>query len=66
MFIQVLKDLGLRDILYKHNMPGVLSQHQFGEALFGMLFAPSCPVICDPTGVVEQFVKEKLLSGMDC
>lgn len=27
MFIQVLKDLGLRDILYKHNMPGVLSNH---------------------------------------
>jgi hypothetical protein len=27
MFLQVLKDLGLRDILYKHNMPGVLSNH---------------------------------------
>lgn len=56
MFIQVLKDLGLRDLLNKHNMPGVLSNHQFGEALFCMLFAPSCPVICDPTGVMQEFV----------
>lgn len=30
-----------------------------------MLFAPSCPVICDPTGVMEEFVKEKLLKNMD-
>lgn len=49
-FIAVLKDLGLRDIVHKHNLPEVLSAHQFGEALFTMLFAPSCPVICDPTG----------------
>ena len=27
MFIQVLKDLGLRDILFKANMPAVLSNH---------------------------------------
>lgn len=24
MFLQVLKDLGLRELLYKHNLPGVL------------------------------------------
>jgi hypothetical protein len=65
MFIQVLKDLGLRDIVNKHNLPGVLSNHQFGEALFCMLFAPSCPVVCDPTGVMQQFVMEKLFANMD-
>ena len=56
MFVRVLKDLGLRDIVNKHNLPGVLSNHQFCEALFCMLFAPSCPIICDPTGVMQEFV----------
>ena len=56
MFVQVLKDLGMREHLSKHNLPGVLSNHQFGEALFCMLFAPSCPVICDPTGVMQEFI----------
>jgi len=27
MFLRVLKDLGLRDILTKKNLPGVLSDH---------------------------------------
>ena len=27
MFIKVLKDLGLREILVKHNLPAVLSSH---------------------------------------
>jgi hypothetical protein len=52
MFIIILKDLGLRDIINKHNLPDVLSNHQFGEALFSILFAPSCPVVVDPTGVM--------------
>jgi hypothetical protein len=30
-----------------------------------MLFAPSCPVICDPTGVMQDYVFEKLLVNMD-
>lgn len=61
MFILVLKDLGLRDIVNKHSMPDVLSGHQFGEVLFDMLFAPSCPVVVDPTGEVQKFIATKLL-----
>jgi hypothetical protein len=30
-----------------------------------MLFAPSCPVICDPTGVVQEFTERKLFANMD-
>lgn len=65
MFLRVLKDLGLRDILTKQNLPGVLTNHQFCEAIFSLLFAPSCPVVCDPTGVIRKFVEEKLLVNMD-
>lgn len=32
------------------------------EALFCVLFAPSCPVIVDPTGEMEKFVREHFLS----
>lgn len=30
-----------------------------------MLYAPSCPVVSDPTGVMEEFVRSKLLAQMD-
>lgn len=65
MFITILKDLGLRSIINKHSMPPLLSAHQFGEALFCLLFAPSCPVVCDPTGVVQKFISEKMLANSE-
>lgn len=33
--------------------------------MFSILFAPSCPVIVDPTGVVQDFIKTKLLVNTD-
>lgn len=50
MFFKVLKELGLRDLLKEDNFPGVLTPNDLSESLFCLLFAPSCPVISDPTG----------------
>lgn len=60
----VLKDLGLKEILKREEHPSVLSEHDFAESLFSILFAPSCPVIVDPTGEMEKFVREKFLSNL--
>lgn len=59
----VLKDLGLSQILKRNERPAVLTNQDFFETLFSILFAPSCPVICDPTGEVESYIKEKFLSN---
>jgi hypothetical protein len=29
-----------------------------------MIFAPSCPLIIDPTGEVQQFIKDNIISGL--
>lgn len=50
IFWHVLKDIGLKELLSIDNMPGVLSPNDLAENLFTILFAPSMPVICDPTG----------------
>jgi hypothetical protein len=41
----------------------VLAREDTYEALFCILFAPSCPVIVDPTGEMEKFIREKFLSS---
>ncbi len=50
IFWHVLKDIGLKEILSMDNMPAVLSPNDLAESLFCLLFAPSLPVVCDPTG----------------
>ena len=50
MFTTALKDLGFKDLLKPENLPPVLSINDLSEALFSVLFAPSLPVICDPSG----------------
>lgn len=50
MFWPVLKDIGLKEILSLDNLPGVLSPNDLAESLFILLFAPSTPVVCDPSG----------------
>ena len=50
IFWHVLKDIGLKELLSTDNLPGVLSPNDLAENLFLILFAPSMPVICDPTG----------------
>ena len=60
----VLKDLGLKEILKREEHPAVLTENDFAEALFSILFAPSCPVIGDPTGEMEKYIKEKFLSNL--
>lgn len=50
MFTTALKDLGFKQLLKPENLPPVLSLHDLSEALFSVLFAPSLPVVCDPSG----------------
>lgn len=60
----VMKDLGLKEILQREELPAVLSEHDFSEALFTILFAPSCPVVADATGEMERFIKDKFLGDL--
>jgi hypothetical protein len=50
MFTMALEDMGLKDFFNEDNLPHMLSKNDLTESLFALLFAPSCPVICDPTG----------------
>ena len=50
MFWYVLKDIGLKEILTLDNLPAILSPNDLAESLFVILFAPSVPVISDPSG----------------
>ena len=50
IFWHVLKDIGLKEVLSLDNLPGVLSPNDLAENLFTLLFAPSVPVVSDPSG----------------
>jgi hypothetical protein len=56
MFTMALEDMGLKDFFNEDNLPHMLSKSDLTEALFALLFAPSCPVICDPTGQMQDFI----------
>lgn len=43
------------------NMPAVLSPNDLAEYLFSLLFAPSLPVVADPTGQLQEFVKRTFM-----
>lgn len=60
-----LEDMGLRDFFNEDNLPHVLNKSDLTEVLFSLLFAPSCPVICDPTGQMKDFVEKKILNNAD-
>ena len=47
----------------KSERPSVISDNDFYETLFGILFAPTCPVVSDPTGEMEKYIREKFLSN---
>ena len=64
MFKSILKEYGLRQILLSHNYSGILSESTICEVLFHMVFAPSCPLIIDPTGEVQEFIKNRIISKM--
>ena len=61
IFWYVLKDIGLKEILSLDNLPGILSPNDLAESLFTLLFAPSVPVVADPTGQLKEFVKRTFM-----
>lgn len=64
VFKQILKEYGLRHLLLPHNYSGILPESVICETLFHMIFAPSCPLIIDPTGEVQQFIKDNIISSL--
>jgi hypothetical protein len=52
VFKSILKEYGLRHLLLPHKYSGILPESVICETLFHMIFAPSCPLIIDPTGEV--------------
>ena len=50
MFKKVLKEYGLRKVMLPHNCSNILTEAVLFETLFTIVFAPSCPLIMDPTG----------------
>ena len=53
VFKSILKEYGLRQLLLPHNYSGILPEATICETLFHMIFAPSCPLLIDPTGEVQ-------------
>ena len=64
IFWHVLKDIGLKEVLAMDNMPSVLSPNDLAEYLFSILFAPSMPVIADPTGQLQAFVQRTFMKDL--
>lgn len=64
VFKSILKEYGLRQLLLPHNHSGILPPSTICETLFHMIFAPSCPLIIDPTGEVQQYIKANIVSGL--
>lgn len=64
MFKSILKEFGLRQLLLPHNYSGILTESTVCEALFHMVFAPSCPLIVDPTGAVQEYIRTKVISEL--
>jgi hypothetical protein len=65
MFKSILKEYGLKQILLPHNYSGILTESTICEALFHIIFAPSCPLIVDPTGEVQEYIKNRIISKMN-
>lgn len=64
MFKSILKEYGLRQILLPHNYSGILTESTICETLFHMIFAPSCPLIIDPTGEVQEYITSRIISKL--
>ena len=64
IFKRVLKDFGLGNLFELENLPSILNINDVAEALFTVIFAPSVPVICDPTGQFEEYVKKFLMQNI--
>jgi len=64
VFKSVLKEYGLRHLLLPHNYSGILTESTICETLFHMIFAPSCPLIIDPTGEVQQYIRANIISEL--
>ena len=64
VFKSILKEYGLRHLLLPHNYSGILPESTICETLFHMIFAPSCPLIIDPTGEVQQFIRANIISEL--
>lgn len=64
IFWHVLKDIGLKELLSMDNLPGILSSNDLAESLFTLLFAPSVPVVADPTGELQEFVKRTFMGNL--
>ena len=64
MFKAILKEFGLRNLLLPHQRSGIITESTLCETLFHLCFAPSCPLVVDPTGEVQDFVRNKLVSKL--
>lgn len=62
MFKAILKEFGLRHLLLPHQRSGIITESTLCETLFHLCFAPSCPLVVDPTGEIQDFVRNKLVS----
>lgn len=64
MFRSILKEYGLRQILLPHNHSGIITESTLCETLFHLIFAPSCPLIVDPTGEVQEYIRSSIISKL--
>ena len=62
MFKAILKEYGLRNFILPHQYSGIITQATLCETLFHLIFAPSCPVVCDPAGEIQNYLKSKIIS----
>jgi hypothetical protein len=62
MFKAILKEYGLRNFLLPHHHSGIVTTETLCETLFHLIFAPSCPIVCDPTGEIQDYLRNKIIS----
>jgi len=72
VFRSVLKDFGLKgsdsnngEHMILSSIPqGILSQETLVESIFTLMFSPSCPQVIDPTGQLQEFFCNNLMSNL--
>lgn len=64
IFKDILKEYGLRKQMLSHNFSRIISKSLLYETLFTVVFAPSCPLIIDPTGQLQSYLNNTIFAEL--
>mmetsp|Transcript_23297 Transcript_23297/g.22889 ORF Transcript_23297/g.22889 Transcript_23297/m.22889 type:complete len:417 (+) Transcript_23297:1724-2974(+) len=64
IFKKIIQEYGMKKVVLPHSFSHILGQPVMIETLFTLIFAPSCPLVTDPTGKMQEFLQNHILSKL--